>query len=121
MSKKISELIEKRKREINSITKELLVLMDREVFENENFIEVDEVIKIKTGRKKTDFIEYKIKVGYRTWVEDFVDEDTGEVVSIDRRERVSINGKRANRFGKSIERIDARLYEVFSDKPIWEM
>lgn len=120
MSKKVADLIAKKKQQIQELANEISVLMERQVFESKGFIEKDEVVKIKTGRKKTDFIEYNIKAGFETWVEDFVDEDNGTVVSIDRSQRVSINGKRTNPFGKSIEKIEARLYEVYSEKPVWE-
>jgi hypothetical protein len=42
----------------------------------------------KEKNKKGDMITY------RCWNEDFKDEDTGEVITIQRREAVKINGKR---------------------------
>ncbi len=103
MSNKTSSL-EQKKKEITKLATEISDLMDKQVFEEKGFIEVDKIIKIKTGR--------------RTWTEDFVDEDSGEVISIDRSELVSINGKRVDRLGRAVHVI-ARLIEVSSEKKVW--
>lgn len=117
---KVAELIKKKENQIQKLADEIAALMDRQVFESRGFIEKDEVITVKTGRKKSDFMEYPAKVGWENWTETYLDEDTGKKFKIDRCKRVSINGKRVNPFGKSIEHIEARLYEVYSDRPVWE-
>lgn len=119
MSNKISSLIEQKKKEIAKLSTEISDLMDKQIFEEKGFVEVDEIIKIKTGRKKSDVKEIKIKEGRRTWIEDFIDEDYGEVVSIERSELVSINGKRVDRLGRAVHVI-ARLVEVSSEKKVWD-
>ena len=116
---KIDDLIKKRQREIESIGKELQSLLEQKTFNDKGFVERDEVVKEKTGRKKADFIEYKIKAGFRTWKEDFVDEDTGQVLTIDRQERVSINGKLVDPFGRA-KTVEVRIYYQSSDIPVWK-
>jgi hypothetical protein len=119
MSNKTNSLIEKKKKQIEKLAIEISDLMDKQIFEEKGFIEVDEIIKIKIGRKKSDVKEIKIKAGHRTWTEDFIDEDSGEIVSIEMSELVSVNGKRVDRLGRAVHVI-SRLIEVSSEKKAWD-
>ena len=119
MSNKTSSLIEQKKKEIAKLASEISDLMDKQIFEQEGFVEVDEVLKIKNGRKKSDVKEIKIKEGRRIWTEDLIDEYTGDYISIERSEVVSINGKRVDRFGRAVHVI-AQLVEVISEKKAWD-
>lgn len=118
-TKMIESLIDKKKVEINKLANEISDLMDKLVFQDEGFKEIDSIIKIKTGRKKSDSKEIPIKEGRKYWTEDFVDEDNGEVISIERSELVAINGKRVDRLGRPVK-VYAQLVEISSEKKAWE-
>lgn len=51
-------------------------------------------VKIFTAEPREMLNKYLVQSVYRTWNEDFVDEDTGEVVSIERRELLSERGSK---------------------------
>jgi len=53
MSNNLESLINKKKVEINKLATEISDLMDKLVFQDEGFKEVDSVIKLKTGRSIT--------------------------------------------------------------------
>ena len=51
----------------------------------------------KGKNKKTVLVRRK------NWIEDFVDEDSGEVVSIERSYIIAVNGQKTDRFGKPLQ------------------
>ena len=79
------EQITKLKTEIIELRKETILLCD----DKQWFTEEEEEHIIK---KRPKIIE-KFLVGKRHWKEDFKDEDTGEVVTIERCEVVRVNGE----------------------------
>lgn len=79
------EQITKLKTEIIELRKETILLCD----DKQWFTEEEEEHIIK---KRPKIIE-KFFVGKRHWKEDFKDEDTGEVVTIERCEVVRVNGE----------------------------
>lgn len=68
------------------------------------------------GKRKTK-IEKSLKRGkvhvveYIPYLEDFIDEDTGEVVSVERRQIIKINGKLVDRNGKPVK------FQLIQTKP----
>ena len=90
--KQISEKVKKNVAKIEALKSENLELL-RESYllcdKKQNFTEVEEDVLI-CGRPK----KYERKlIGRVHWVEDFVDEDTGSVFSINRSQIVRINGE----------------------------
>ena len=61
---------------------------------SEIVLKKEEVIKTVTESSELAFCvgQYLREPACRTWVEDFVDEDTGNVVSIDRKEMIFDRG-----------------------------
>lgn len=77
---KACDKIEKAKKEANEIKIEII--------KNEGFV-LESVPRKRRVKGEIIFDE----IGYKVWREDFIDEDTGEVVTIDRKAIVFINGK----------------------------
>ncbi len=77
--------IEKLESEIIELTKETLLLSD----EKQWFVEKEETRVISKRPKK----EETLLVGRIYWKEDFGDEDTGDVVTVERSEVVRENGE----------------------------
>lgn len=74
------------KKEIAELTKEGLLLSDEEQW----FTEKIELVTIRDGRKKT---KVKKLIGRVHWKEDFTDEATGEIITIERSQPVRIDGE----------------------------
>ena len=79
------EKIKQLKTEITELSRESILLSDK----HQQFTEKEEEVLI-CGRPK----KYETKlIGRIHWKEDFIDEDTGDVITIDRSQIVRINGK----------------------------
>jgi hypothetical protein len=79
------EKIKQLKTEITELRKESILLSDK----HQQFTEKEEEVLI-CGRPK----KYETKlIGRIHWKDDFVDEDTGDVITIDRTQIVRINGE----------------------------
>lgn len=65
--------------------KSLLLLSDKQI----TVTEAEEEVVVKKRPKITE----KQLITRRHWIEDFVDEDNGEVISIERSELLKVNGK----------------------------
>ena len=77
--------IEQIKTEIIELRKEEMLLCDK----YQQFTEKEEEVLV-CGRPK----KYETKlIGRIHWKEDFVDEDTGDVIMIDRKQTVRVNGE----------------------------
>lgn len=116
MSKRIEALIAKKREKIKELTAQIAELINENVLKSKSFVEISEVRKVKVNGKK---VELTLMVGYRTWKEDFVDEDSGEVVTIDRKEMVAINGVRVDPFYRKLS-VVSELVERSAEKTIWE-
>lgn len=77
--------IKRLENEIRELTKQSLLLCD----ETQWFTEKEEDVKISKRPKKFE----KKLMGRIHWNEDFVDGDTGEVVTIERSQLVRVDGK----------------------------
>lgn len=86
MSRK-NERIEELKDKINILKKGMTLLKIEEIKASGYVLE-----KVPRRRKVKGEVIWD-EVGYKTWIEDFVDEDTGEVVSIGRKQVVKVNEK----------------------------
>jgi hypothetical protein len=90
--KTIKNLIDKKKSKIQSLKLEIIELNKEEALlsdKYQQFTEVEEEILVY-GRPK----KYETKLmGRIHWKEDFIDEDTGDVITIDRSRLVRINGE----------------------------
>lgn len=79
------EKIKQLKTEITELRKESILLSDK----HQQFTEKEEEVLI-CGRPK----KYETKlIGRIHWKDDFVDEDTGDVITIDRTQIVRVNGE----------------------------
>lgn len=115
----IEVLIQKKKEQIAILAEEISLLTDQKLFTDKMYYEDDGTITVKTGRKKADIKTFNVKLGKLKWTEDFVDEDSGEVISIERSTLAAINGKRTDMLGRQVK-IIAELHEVNADKFPWE-
>lgn len=79
------EQVVKLQSEIQELRKETLMLCD----ERQWFTEEEEEIIVKKRPKIID----KVLVGKIRWKEDFKDEETGEVVTVERAQVVRVNGE----------------------------
>jgi hypothetical protein len=80
------EAINTLKREINDLYYQSLLLSD----EDQWFIEKMETITYRENRKK---VKVQKLIGRIHWNENFKDEDTGEVITIERSQPVRVDGK----------------------------
>lgn len=119
MSKRIERMIQRRKQLIDKLASEVSDLTDQLAFRTNGYREEEKVFAIKTGRKKSDIKEVPVIEGREYWLEDFIDEDNGSVVTLERSRLVSINGKRVDMSGRPL-RIVARLVEEVHNKRAWE-
>lgn len=87
----IKSLVKVSKKETTSsvtlISPSSLKSIQRKIFATEDSNK-KERLRIKQEKKYVEYIDLLSECGFtfRTWMEDFVDEDTGEVVSLERRE-----------------------------------
>lgn len=80
------ETIKQYKSEIIELERELLMMSDSEQWYSENMTTVIE----KDGRKKN---KVERLIGRVHWNEDFKDESTGEIITIERSQVVKVDGK----------------------------
>jgi len=107
-TKKIEKEIEIKTKLIEKVASEISELKRLLDFSDKGYKEDFEDIFLKNGRKKE---KINAKVGRIHWTEDFIDEENGEVVSIERSKLVSIDGIWVDRFGFE-KKIVAELHEI---------
>lgn len=89
MRKRISQKIQTRLKRIKTIQDEIIALNIENMLLCDKYQWYSEETVTKgRGKNKVPYL-----YGYRNWIEDFTDEDTGEVVSIARKEVIRIDGK----------------------------
>ena len=84
---KFENLIEKKKLQIKQLENEIIDCT-MEKYKASGFVET---VETHSYRERGVRKRKQVIVGWETWMEDFVDEDTGQVVSVQRTRRCSIN------------------------------
>lgn len=99
---KFEDLIKKKKLQIKQLENEIIDCT-MEKLKVSGFVET---VETHSYRERGVRKRKQVIVGWETWVEDFVDEDTGRVVSIERTRRCSINNVPLDKKGQLMVKHD---------------
>jgi hypothetical protein len=93
---KMEALIAKKKQQIEALEDEIIDCMDAANLANGYWEQTATIGKGKEAVKRL--------VGYKQWIENFIDEDTGNIIPIERNVICRIDGFPADRWGRIIRK-----------------